>query len=85
MKYLILYLLAVNLIAFITAGVDKRKAKKDKWRVRESTMFLLAAIGGGVGLYTGFLVFRHKTKKPRFMLGVPFIIAAQIFIAVKLL
>lgn len=58
--------------------VDKRKAVKKKWRIPEATLLFWAAIGGSVGALTGMYVFRHKTKHPKFTLGVPAILIAQI-------
>lgn len=58
--------------------VDKRKAIKKKWRIPEATLLFWAAIGGSVGSLAGMYVFRHKTKHPKFTLGVPAILIAQI-------
>ena len=77
-KYLLIYLLAINILAFIVCWRDKRKAEKGKWRVRESTLFLLAAIGGSVGLLAGMYVVRHKTRHLRFTVGIPLILAVQV-------
>ena len=85
---LISYLLLINLITFITYGIDKRKAKKNRWRVPEATLILLAAIGGSIGALLGMHAFHHKTQKAKFAIGVPLIlilqIALTIFIAIKL-
>ena len=75
--YLIAVLTALNLIGFIIVGVDKRKAIKRKWRVQEKTFFILALLGGSIGVYIGLLAFRHKTRHWYFMLGIPAIIIAQ--------
>ena len=83
MKCFLIYLLAINIIAFAFAYADKRKAIKGKWRISEGTLFGLAILGGCVGLYIGFLKFRHKTKHMRFMIGVPVIFAVQVFSALK--
>ena len=58
----ILLLVAVNLVSFTLYGLDKLKAKKGLWRIRESTLLLIAALGGSVGALLGMEVFRHKTK-----------------------
>ena len=73
-----IYLLAVNLIAFILMGVDKRRAKKDLWRVKETTLFLPVLLGGGVGGILGMKVFHHKTKHWYFRLGFPAILILEI-------
>ena len=70
----------LNLISFITYGVDKHKAVKNKWRIPESTLILLALIGGAVGAILGMKVFRHKTKHPKFYIGVPLILVLHIVI-----
>ena len=43
----------ILLCGFILMGYDKRKAKKNKWRVPESRMFFTAALGGSVGIWLG--------------------------------
>lgn len=65
------YLFALNLVAFFTYGWDKRKAKRDQWRVPEHTLLALAFAGGGLGALLGMGVFHHKTRKAKFRLGVP--------------
>lgn len=76
------YLLLINAIAFLLMLADKRKAKKNLWRVPESTLLLSAALGGSIGALAGMYTFRHKTKHLKFTLGVPAILAAQIGIVV---
>lgn len=74
------YLILVNIIAFITIYIDKQKAIKHKWRIKESTLFLLSIIGGSIGTLLGMYTFRHKTKHLKFTLGIPLIIIIQILI-----
>ena len=76
---LIIFLLFVvlNLVAFIAYGVDKYKAVKNKWRVPESSLILLAVMGGSLGALLGMKTFHHKTKHPKFFIGVPAIIIFQ--------
>ena len=78
------YLAAVNLLAFTGYGADKRRAKKDKRRVPEKTLFLLAIIGGSVGAWAGMYTFRHKTRHWYFVWGIPAILLVQIALAVWL-
>lgn len=85
MKYLLIYLLAVNVLLFALMGIDKYKAAHDKWRIRESTLFVLAIIGGSVGGILGMRVFRHKTLHRTFRLGFPLILAVQILFTVGML
>lgn len=74
------YLLLINLFGFLSMGVDKRRAIKNQWRIRERTLFLIAAMGGSIGSLLGMQVFRHKTKHKSFVIGIPCIIIAQIVI-----
>ena len=73
-----LYLLLINLVALVVYGVDKRRAKKGKWRISETTLFLVALIGGSVGAIAGMYLFRHKTKHWYFRIGLPVILVAQL-------
>ena len=79
------YLALVNLIAFAVYGADKRRAKKDKRRVPEKTLFLLAIIGGSVGALAGMYTFRHKTRHWYFVWGIPAILVIQIALAMWLM
>lgn len=79
LQYLpLFYLLAINLLAFLIYGVDKWKAKREKWRVPEKTLFLLALLGGSVGALAGMRAFHHKTRKWYFRFGIPTILILQI-------
>lgn len=66
MMYLLLYLVIINLASFITFFVDKRKAVKNKWRIKESSLHLLSLAGGVYGSIAAMLFFRHKNKKLKF-------------------
>ena len=81
MKILILiYVAVMSLIAFAAFGLDKYKAKADKWRTPEKTLFILAIIGGGIGAFLGMRVFRHKTKHKQFVIGIPAIMIVQLIL-----
>lgn len=82
MKLLSFYLLIINALGFLLMLVDKWKARKNRWRVRESTLLLIAALGGSVGSLLGMYLFRHKTLHLKFTLGIPLILAAQCIAAV---
>ena len=82
MKLLLYYLLIINAAGFLLMLVDKWKAKKNRWRVRESTLLLVAALGGSIGSLAGMYLFRHKTQHLKFTLGIPLILAAQCFVVV---
>lgn len=68
----------LNLAAFAAMGVDKRRAKRGAWRIRERTLFLLALFGGGIGAIAGMWLFRHKTRHWYFVVGMPAILILQI-------
>ena len=78
MKWVAVYLLGVNVLAFLMYGLDKMKAKKDKWRIPEKTLIMVAVIGGSIGAFLGMQTFRHKTKHFKFTIGVPVIFVLQI-------
>lgn len=78
------YLLAVNILTFLLYGVDKYKAKKNKWRTSEATLLALAAIGGSIGAWTGMRLWHHKTMHKKFKYGIPTIIVLQIALVVYL-
>ena len=84
MKTILLLLVAVNLVSFTLYGLDKLKAKKGLWRIRESTLLLIAALGGSVGALLGMEVFRHKTKHWQFKVLVPVFFILHIALAVWL-
>lgn len=75
---IIIYIIVINLIGFFSMWLDKRKAVKGRWRIPEKTLFLITAIGGGVGTTIGMFVFRHKTQKLNFVIGFPFITILEI-------
>ncbi|MFG6367719.1 MAG: DUF1294 domain-containing protein [Lachnospiraceae bacterium] len=79
---LILYLTVINLIGFAVMGIDKKKAVKRLWRIPESTLFIIAIIGGSIGSIIGMRVFHHKTRHWYFVLGMPFILIVQLSLAV---
>lgn len=82
MNYLVVYLFIINILAFFVYGIDKWKAKKEKWRISESALLIWAVIGGSIGALLGMYFFRHKTKKNKFKIGVPLILVAQIVLIV---
>lgn len=79
------YLLLVNVIAFVMYGIDKRRAKKDAWRIPEARLLLVAAAGGSVGAWMGMKVWRHKTLHKKFRYGVPAIFMLQVALALYML
>ena len=71
MKYLFVYLAAINILAFAAMGIDKAKARAGKWRIA------LAALGGALGGTLGMRVFHHKTKHKEFRFGFPALLCLQ--------
>lgn len=77
-KNIILYFIIINIIGFLIMYIDKQKAKKGKWRIPERTLFIVTALGGGIGTIAGMKVFRHKTQKIAFVIGFPLITILEI-------
>ncbi len=81
---LILYIIVVNVVSFTVMGVDKRKAIKRAFRIPESTLFVLAIIGGSIGSIAGMHLFRYKTRHWYFLYGMPVILALQVMLVLAL-
>lgn len=81
---IIYYLLAINAVAFFAYGIDKLKARKGWWRIPETTLLLLAIIGGSIGAWLGMKVWHHKTMHKKFRYGLPVILLLQLALAVYL-
>lgn len=81
---IIIYLVAVNCISFTAMGMDKHKARKRAWRIPESTLFVLALIGGSLGSIAGMHLFHHKTRHWYFLYGMPAILILQILLVLLL-
>ncbi len=77
-SYFYIYIIIINIAAFVISGFDKNAARKNMWRVPEMTLFLISAAGGSIGMYVSMRVFRHKTKHLRFMIGIPLIFILQL-------
>lgn len=77
MKYVLIYLLVINIIAILAIAYDKSAARNGEARVRESSLFAVAAIGGGIGMYIAMRIFHHKTRKNKFMVGIPAIVLTE--------
>ena len=84
LQILIGYLAMVNVVAFVTYGIDKLKARRNQWRIPESTLLLLAMIGGSIGAWIGLKVWRHKTLHKKFKYGIPLIFVVQIALCIYL-
>ncbi len=87
-QIVLLIVLILNLLTLAIYGIDKWLAIKQKRRVPEKYLMLLAVFGGSVGAWSGMMLFRHKTRKYLFSIGVPVIFVLQIvgvFFALKYL
>ncbi len=83
LKIILGYLLAISVISIIVCIYDKWAAKHaTKNRTRERTLLLLSALGGSIAMFVTMLLIRHKTKHPKFMIGIPLIIIAQIALVI---
>lgn len=79
---LLFYLVTINALGFLIMLADKEKAKKRLWRIPEATLLTAAALGGSIGCLAGMKVFHHKTRKPKFYIGIPVILALQLILGV---
>ena len=77
-KAVIYYLVIINIITFLVYGIDKWKARKSLWRIREASLLMLAVLGGSIGAWLGIKVWHHKTQHKKFRYGIPAIIIFQI-------
>ncbi len=85
LKWLLLWVVAINIVAFFLYGVDKRRAKRHAWRIPEAVLLGIAVAGGSIGAITGMFLFRHKTRHPAFRIGLPAILLLQIVFVILLL
>lgn len=79
---IIIYVIIINLLTFFVMWLDKRKAKKGKWRIPENTLLVFVLLGGGIGGIAGMYLFHHKTQKMKFVIGFPLILICEILLIV---
>jgi len=77
-KAILIYLCAINVITYITYGVDKYKAVHHNWRIPESTLMFMGVIGGALGALCAMFSFHHKIRKNKFRFGLPVILFLQV-------
>jgi uncharacterized membrane protein YsdA (DUF1294 family) len=82
---MLVYLILINALALSLMLADKRKAQKNRWRIPERTLMAVAFLGGSLGAMVGMNLFHHKTKHPKFSIGLPVIFAVQAVICILLL
>ncbi|MBQ1193216.1 MAG: DUF1294 domain-containing protein [Lachnospiraceae bacterium] len=83
-KIFIIYILIMTIIGTLSMYIDKRKAIKNKWRIPEKTLFLIALLGGSIGSIAGMRLFHHKTKHWYFVVFMPAILILQIILFIFL-
>ena len=84
-KAALIYFAAVSIISAVVCTADKRRAVKGKWRVKESKLFLLCALGGSAAMYITMRLIRHKTLHKCFMIGIPLIVVVQVVLLIGLI
>ena len=85
MSVFIPYFMIINLTTFILFAIDKKRSKTNKWRIPEARLLIFSFIGGGIGGFIGMMIFRHKTKKPKFTIGMPILIILNILAAIYII
>ena len=78
LKIVLIWLLLINLTGILLMALDKRKARKNLWRIPEKTLFLVAFLGGSLGCMFGMYRFHHKTLHASFRYGLPLIFFAEL-------
>ena len=73
-----LYLLTINIIAFLLMKNDKQRAIRRQARISESNLLLFGLLGGSLGEYLGIYAFKHKTRHHKFTYGLPLIMIIQL-------
>ena len=80
----LLLLLGMNVLSFVLMGVDKRRARQNRWRISERTLLLVSGLFGGLGGLLGMRCFHHKTKHRRFAVGIPVMLTVQVLLLLGL-
>jgi len=78
------YIIVINFIALVMMMIDKGRAIADKWRIPERTLFIVFLLGGSVGGFIGMKIFRHKTQKIGFYIGLPILMVIHMVVFVAL-
>ena len=81
-KYILLYLAAMNILAFLLYGIDKWKSRHAKWRITEACLLTVSLLGGSLGAFLGMKIWHHKTLHPRFRYGLPVILFFHLALSV---
>ncbi|MBM7605679.1 uncharacterized membrane protein YsdA (DUF1294 family) [Metabacillus crassostreae] len=75
MIFIFLYYLIINVIGLALMAIDKGRAKRQEWRIKETTLWSVSLIGGALGSYIGMRLYRHKTKHTSFKVGLPLLVS----------
>ena len=75
---ILIYMGVMSIATFVLFGIDKKKAIAHQWRIKEATLILMSFLGGALGGIIGMSLFRHKTRKPKFFIGVPLALICNI-------
>ena len=78
------YLILINVLGLVIMHRDKNMARRGQWRIPENTLLAIAVLGGSIGVFLGMQLFRHKTRKLKFVMGIPIILAFQAFLILQL-
>lgn len=81
MSVVFIYFIGINFIAYMVMGNDKKKARRGQYRTAETTLWMLAFLGGGPGSYAAMQAHRHKTKHAAFKYGMPVLAVIELIIA----
>ena len=83
--YIVAALVVLNLVSFVLMALDKKRAKKDRWRISEKTLFISAVLFGALGAMMGMYMLHHKTRKWYFRVFIPLLFVIQLGITVFLM
>ena len=83
-QFILSYFIFINVFTFIAFGVDKWRARHNRWRISEATLFLLAIFGGSIGALLGMHMWHHKTRHLHFIIGIPLIMLLQAILILAL-
>ena len=78
----IIYILGINIASFLLMGYDKYSAIKNNWRISENSLIGISLLGGSIGTLLGMFTFHHKTKKKRFLIGIPICLIINILMLI---
>ena len=83
-RWLGIYLIIMNVVTFAAFGIDKRKAVEGRRRIPIVTLLMFSIMGGSIGGLLAMYLFRHKTKKSYFVIGMPMILVMQVVVGVMM-